>query len=105
MKGVKHRRVWQRARGRCEYCCLHQDYEPYYRFHIEHIIAKQHGGTDRLDNLALACHHCNHRKGTNLSGIDPQTGRIVPLYHPRRQRWQRHFRLADVRLLGRTASG
>jgi hypothetical protein len=105
MKVAERLRVWQRALGRCEYCRLHQDYEPFYRFHVEHIIAKQHGGSEQLNNLALACHHWNHRKGTNLAGIDPHTGRIVSLFHPRRQGWKRHFRLAGVRLLGRTACG
>jgi hypothetical protein len=105
MNVAKRRRVWQRAKDRCEYCRLRQEYEPYYRFHVEHIVAKQHGGSDRLDNLALACHHCNHCKGTNLSGIDPRTGGIVPLFHPRRQKWNRHFRLVGPRILGRTSCG
>jgi hypothetical protein len=105
MNAAKRRRVWQRALNRCEYCRLHQDYEPYYRFHVEHIVPRQHGGNSQLDNLALACHHCNHHKGPNLSGIDPRTGKIVPLYHPRRQKWRRHFRLVGARLVGRTACG
>ena len=48
--------VRQRAKNRCEYCRLHQDFEPL-RFHIEHIIPRQHGGKDSSENLALACHH------------------------------------------------
>ena len=30
---------------------------------IEHIIPKSRGGTNRLDNLCLACHECNQKKG------------------------------------------
>ncbi|MCL1472103.1 RNA-guided endonuclease IscB [Argonema antarcticum] len=30
---------------------------------IEHILAKSKGGTDRVSNLALACHTCNQKKG------------------------------------------
>jgi 5-methylcytosine-specific restriction endonuclease McrA len=30
-----------------------------------------------LDNLALACHRCNLRKGPNLTGIDPMSGEMV----------------------------
>ena len=105
MNTVKRRRVWQRARSRCEYCRLHQDYEPYYRFHVEHIIAKQHRGGDALDNLALACHHCNHCKGTNLSSVDPLSKYVVRLFHPRRQKWTRHFRLVGARVVGRTRCG
>src|SRR5580692_12396034 len=43
-------------------------------FHIEHIIARQHGGSTGLDNLAFACWTCNLKKGPNLSGIDPVAG-------------------------------
>ena len=59
--------------------------------HVEHIVAKQHGGHDHLDNLALACHRCNLRKGTNLTGIDPLGGDMVGLFHPRRDRLAEHF--------------
>jgi 5-methylcytosine-specific restriction endonuclease McrA len=31
---------------------------------IEHIWPRNHGGDDRLENLALACAGCNHEKGT-----------------------------------------
>lgn len=30
---------------------------------IEHIIPKSRGGTNRIDNLCLACHECNQKKG------------------------------------------
>lgn len=65
-----------RAGDRCEYCRLHQSIVPLATFHAEHIIARQHGGTDDASNLALSCHHCNLHKGPNLTGIDPETGRI-----------------------------
>ena len=48
--------VRQRAGYRCEYCCLHEDDDPLFTFHVEHIVAKQHGGGDSPSNLALACH-------------------------------------------------
>ncbi len=92
--------VWSRAHQRCEYCLIHQDDEPFYRLHVEHVIAKQHGGADHPDNLALACHHDNEHKGPNLSGIDPKTGKVVRLFHPRRQRWSRHFRFAGPIIVG-----
>ena len=66
--------VRTRAGYRCEYCQLHQDHSNL-TFHVEHIVAKQHRGSDDVDNLALACHRCNLRKGPNLTGIDPS--RIV----------------------------
>src|ERR1700676_1696907 len=38
--------VWDRAHHRCEYCLIHQDDEPFYRLHLEHVVAKQHSGSD-----------------------------------------------------------
>ena len=76
-----------------------------FRFPIDHIIAQQHGGPSTEDNLALACFFCNSAKGPNLAGLDPETGRLVPLFHPRRQKWSRHFRLAGPMLVGRTPCG
>lgn len=64
-------RVRERAGYRCEYCHLSQDDSPLAALHIEHIIPRAHGGTDHLDNLALACIDCNLHKGPNLTGLDP----------------------------------
>ena len=47
-----------RADNRCEYCLLRQEYSDDIH-HVEHIVAKQHGGSDDPGNLALACHRCN----------------------------------------------
>lgn len=96
--------VRERARDRCEYCRLPQDFSGL-RFHIEHIVARQHGGLDTPDNLALACPECNFRKGPNLTGIDPDTGNITPLFHPRRDRWEEHFSRIEASFIGKTATG
>ena len=69
-------------------------------FHIEHIVAKQHGGLTQLDNLALACGACNLKKGPNLTGIDPETGHIIPLFNRRKDRWVDHFAFAMEHLPG-----
>src|SRR6266446_5755115 len=95
--------VWRRAGGRCEYCQIHQDDFDFYAFHIEHIIPRQHGGSDDAENLCLACPECNSAKGTNLTGL--LEGKIVPLFHPRRQVWSRHFRWEGLRLVGKTRAG
>lgn len=84
--------VRRRAENRCEYCRIHQRYYPDSTFHIEHIIARQHGGVDDPSNLALACHLCNSKKGPNLTGIDPETDQIIRLYNPRVDVWGEHFR-------------
>ena len=51
-----------RASGRCEYCGLPQSAVPFFTFHIEHIRARQHQGSDDPSNLALACPDCNAKK-------------------------------------------
>ena len=61
--------VRQRANNRCEYCLLPQSAAAFFRFHIEHIRARQHGGEDVEENLALACPDCNARKGPNLTSV------------------------------------
>jgi hypothetical protein len=76
-----------------------------FSFPIDHIVARQHGGKESLNNLALACTKCNLYKGPNLSGIDPASKRIVPLFHPRRETWAEHFRWRGPRLLGLSPTG
>lgn len=44
-------------------------------------------------------------KGTNLTGIDPETSEITELFHPRRQRWEDHFEWQGIYLIGKTATG
>jgi len=90
--------VRERAHNACEYRHLHQDDSPLAALHVEHIIPKVHGGTDDLDNLALACIDCNLHKGTNLTGIDPETNEVTELFHPRRQAWDDHFELQGIYL-------
>jgi hypothetical protein len=96
--------VRQRAKNRSEYCGLSQDFEPL-SFHIEHVIPQQHGGKDLAENLALACHHCNLHKGTNLSGLDPQSGKLTRLFHPRLDDWSGHFANRCGEIVGLTATG
>jgi hypothetical protein len=97
--------VRRRAAGRCEYCRIAETADPLYTFHVEHIIALQHGGETVADNLALSCHHCNLHKGPNLAGIDPETGTMVALFHPRHDVWADHFEENGGRVVGRTPAG
>jgi len=98
------RLVTGRAAGRCEYCGLAQIGQEA-TFHIDHIIPTNAGGETTPDNLALACVSCSLRKQARRSVRDPQTGRQVVLFHPRRQRWKDHFRWDGVRVLGLTVTG
>ena len=96
--------VRRRAAERCEYCGLRQVHSEL-KHHIEHVIAKQHGGSDDAENLALACHRYNLRKGPNLTGIDPQTGEVSRLFHPRRDRWPDHLIFEGAVITGLTSVG
>jgi hypothetical protein len=97
-------RIWQRAGNCCEYCKLPARHYPL-PFQVDHIIAKQHGGASELANLALSCLHCNVSKGPNVAGIDPVTGQLTRLYHPRTDTWAEHFLWSGAELTGKTAIG
>lgn len=73
--------------------------------HIDHIIARQHGGLSVLENLAFSCLHCNRHKGPNIAGTDPKTGELVRLFHPRLDRWNIHFEWAGALVVSSTAIG
>lgn len=97
--------VRERAGRVCEYCRLPEDADPYTVYHLEHVVAKQHGGDDDLDNLAWAYSRCNHRKGTNLASRDRETGAIVELFRPRHHLWQDHFVVRGARIVSTTPTG
>jgi hypothetical protein len=96
--------VRTRADHRCEYCQIPQGGHEL-RFSVDHIIARKHGGSDDLGNLALSCLRCNLHKGTDLTAIDPETGSVVPLFNPRKERWQEHFSTDGLNISGLTPSG
>ena len=98
------RGVIERARGRCEYCGLAQRTQEA-TFHVDHITPRSSRGPTRPENLALACVSCSLRKEARRSAADPATGRMVPLFHPRRQVWRDHFRRDGVRIVGMTPTG
>src|SRR5207249_4952121 len=79
--------------------------EPLLRFHTEHVVARQHSGADDRDNLALACPHSNLHKGTNVAGIDPESGTLHPPFNPRRDRWNDHFAGDGPTILGLSPTG
>ena len=65
--------VRRHARFRCEFRGLPEANSPVLPLHLDHIIARKHGGRTRFSNLAMACYHCNLHKQTDLVGIDPLT--------------------------------
>ena len=97
--------VRRRAAEHCEYCRFPQAASRFARFHIEHIVALQHGGASDLENLALACGFCNYHKGPNIASLDPESGQLVPLFHPRRDAWSEHFQWRGTTIVGQTPIG
>jgi len=104
MDAALSRLVWQRAKGRCEYCQMPQaaDDDP---FEIDHIIARKHSGPTVASNLCLSCLYCNSFKGSDMSSRDPKTRKLTPLFNPRRNKWAKHFRWQGAVLIGRTPVG
>lgn len=89
--------VSQRAGERCEYCLIHQD-DAAFPHQVDHIVSRKHGGASTRDNLAYACIICNRYKGSDVASIEPQSGEVVRLFDPRRDRWAEHFRLDGARI-------
>lgn len=97
--------VHERANNCCEYCRLSAS-SGSVPFHVDHIIPRKHDGSDENENLCLACYQCNAFKSHDLTGFDPHTGEITPLYHPRQQNWNEHFSIqSDMQIIGITAIG
>jgi hypothetical protein len=97
--------VRRRAGGCCEYCRLPETADEW-SFHIDHVVARVHGGGDHPDNLSWSCTQCNLHKASNFASIDPTSGERVDLFNPRSDLWADHFATAqDGVILGLTACG
>ena len=99
-------RVRDTFQNRCAYCLCSQRYV-YTKFEVEHIIPLFLSGSNDEDNLCLACRLCNSYKGVQILGIDPITQQMKPLFNPRTQSWQDHFRWSHdgITVIGKTAIG
>ena len=98
------RAVRARAGGRCE-DCLAPERLSFHTHQVDHIVAQKHGGETMADNLALSCISCNQRRGADLSSLDPLTGELAALFHPRRQRWREHLEWRGLFILPGTPTG
>jgi hypothetical protein len=72
---------------------------------LDHIRSQKLGGTTSFDNLCLACAQCNAAKGALASGYDPVTNKLVRLFNPRLDDWDRHFEWNGPTLVGKTGIG
>jgi 5-methylcytosine-specific restriction endonuclease McrA len=97
--------VQERDRSRCRYCGLRQLGQAA-TFHVDHVVPRSRGGPTGLANLVLQCPWCSLHKSNKVSGVDPDTGADVPLFHPLENVWPEHFAVnEDATLTGRTPTG
>ena len=85
MDAALQKLVRQRARFRCEYCLLPEALVST-PFQLAHIIAQFHDGP-------------------NVAGVDPATGEVVRLFHPRRDGHAEHYVWQEERMEGLTPVG
>ena len=85
------RKVAKRANICCEYCKLLSSFSPA-GLTVDHIYHVSLGGTDTLANLAWCCRSCNEHKHTAIQCTDPETDSLVLLFHPRKDKWDFHFK-------------
>ena len=68
-------RVLTRARGRCECCGAHEHERA---LEVDHIVPKNHGGSDDISNLQALCFRCNAGKRdtdtTDFRGVQASYG-------------------------------
>lgn len=78
--------VRERAASLCE-CCSLPESEGFFPFESDYLIALKHEGLTEAAKWANICFECNRLQGTDVASVDPQSGSIVQLFHPRRDRW------------------
>jgi len=82
---------------------------PLVSFHVEHVIARQHGGGDEIQDLCLSGHWCNLLKRPNRSSLVAHRsslieGELVRLFNPRADVWSEHFQMNDGLIEGLSLS-
>jgi len=94
------------TRGVCGYCQT-QERVSGIPLTTEHILPLAKGGSDTIENLWQSCRSCNEAKGVMIEFPDPESGTTTPLFNPRTQPWNLHFRWnADYStILGTTPAG
>ncbi len=93
-------KVRKRAKYLCEYCHADERWQ-FVTFTIDHILPISDGGADSLENLALACFHCNrHKSNKQIIGE-------FQIFNPRQMAWNEHFTWSKdtLRILAKTKIG
>ena len=99
-------KVEERAKKLCEYCQSPLEFSST-PFSVEHIFPISKGGTDNIENLALACQGCNNHKSTKTGAFDTISQRTAAFYNPRNDFWNQHFVWNEdfTEIIGKTAKG
>ena len=101
-------KAWIRrlAKNRCGYCLSAQEYV-WDILEIDHIIPLTKGGKDDEQNLWLICSTCNSSKYNKTEIFDLTIGQNIPLFNPRLQDWNQHFKWSNdgTEIIGKTAIG
>ena len=98
-------KIADRASHKCEYCSLPSEYS-FFKFHIDHIISRKHGGKTILENLAYSCSICNEYKGTDIATVLDDPSKPVRFFNPRSDKWHEHFEVEDsAKIIPKTPVG
>lgn len=87
-------KVRQRAHYLCEYCHTNERWQ-YVRFTVDHVLPNE---DNSLENLALACFHCNRRKSNKISILDAESNETIPIFNPRLHFWNEHFEWSEDKI-------
>jgi HNH endonuclease len=85
-----YEQVAERARHRCEYCLAPEELSNK-EFQVEHISPRVRGGSEDLNNLALACIRCNLSKAAAQIAPDRESMQEITLFNPRTDDWSACF--------------
>ena len=98
--------VAEDAGNRCGYCLLDEVLSGV-SLAVDHILPLSVSGKNERKNLWLACRSCNEFKGSKTHAEDPATGQLAPLFNPRLQEWNAHFRWSEdkTEIEGLTSTG
>jgi 5-methylcytosine-specific restriction endonuclease McrA len=74
--------VWDRDRGRCQYCAVRL---PYDQMTFDHVVPKSNSGKTVWTNIVVSCEPCNQKKGDKSpaeAGMKLLKKPMVPKYDP-----------------------
>ncbi len=100
------RQVLEDAGHRCSFC-QSDELLSGIPLSTEHLVPMAAGGLTVRENLWRSCCPCNELKGIQTRALDPESGETAPLFNPRTQTWNEHFRWDEqgAMMIGLTPMG